>query len=359
MQYREVDILAKETVADSGTKSIDLDVTDPVTELSVGLDLTNGAADVAAHNPTAVITKIEIVDGGTVYASLTGEEVAAIYAYRTGRYPPHWYSETLSEGQWTFLPLRFGRFLGDPLRSFNPAALRNPQLKVTWAKHSQHLTGTIQLTVKARLLSDVAPAPSCLFPKAVRTFTTAGSGVEHTELPTDYPIRTLFVRMWLSGVLPNGALTNFKLDCDAGRFIAFDMSGNDMKDLVESIYPHIWVRQFIEASNADQIQTWMGAAYAGSGAIAGGAYKTQLWCSGNPYAVIYGSDYNNAAFDDQKVEINAMGSLPHNTFAYPFGLPEDPATWFNVAAYRKVDLQLTQAESGGECSILVEQDRPL
>jgi len=359
MQYRNVDILAQETVADSGTKSIDLDVTDPITELTVILDLKNGAAKVDEHLPTDVVTNIEIVDGGTVYASMTGAEAAAIFTYQTGHYPIHWFSETLSENQSATLPIRFGRFLGDPLRNFNPTRLRNPQLKVTWAKNAQHLTAYVKLTVKARLMDGEAGAASCLLTKGVRSFTTAGSGIESTELPTDYPIRNLYVRGYVAGACPRNVLSHWKLDCDEGKFIAFDMSGEDMQNEVERIYGLFEVRQNVQASNADKIQAWLGSVYSGSGAIAGGAYTTQFWASANPYGVIYGSDYNGAAFDDQKVEINGRGSLPHSMFAVPFGLPDDPATWFNAAAYRKVKLILTQGAASADCSILVQQDRPI
>jgi len=359
MQYRQVDILSRENVADSGTKSIDLDVLDPITELAITFDLKNGAADVAAHLPVAAVTRIELVDGGTVYASLTGEEAVAIFAYQTGHYPAHWYSETLSENQSVTIPIRFGRFLGDPLRNFNPAKLRNPQLKITWATDAQHLTAYCYLTVRGRILEGVAGAPSCLLPKAVRTFTTAASGIETTELPTEYPIRTLYVRDWLAGACPRNILSNWKLDCDEGKFIAFDITGENLQREIEDIYGYLEIRQNVEATNADQIQAWLGAAYGGYASIAGGAYKTQVWASGNPYVVVYGSDYNNAAFDDQKVELTCRGSLPHSTFAIPFGLPDDPASWFNAAAYRKVKLLLTQGEADCEASIVVVQDRPL
>jgi len=359
MQYRNVDILAQETVADSGTKSIDLDVLDPITELAVTLDLKNGAAACVAHPPVDVVTKIEIVDGGTVYASLTGPEAVAMFCYQTGHYPAHWYSETLSENQSITIPLRFGRFLGDPLRSFDASRLRNPQLKITWAKNALHLTAYVKLAVRARIMDGVAGAASCLLPKAVRTFTTAASGIEPTELPTDYPIRALYVRSWLAGACPRGILTNFKLDCDEGKFIAFDITGENLQREIEDIYGYLEVRQNLQTSNAQKIQAWLGAAYGGYASIAGGSYTTQFWASGNPYGVIYGSDYNAAAFDDQKVELTSRGSLPHSTFAIPFGLPDDPATWFNAAAYRKVKLNLTQAESDCEASIVLQQDRPI
>jgi len=357
--YRDVDILPKKLVGDSGTETVDIDVTDPITELSITLDLTNGGAKALNRPPQNFISKIEVVDGGTVYASLTGPEAFAVFFYETGHVPVHLFSEVASEAQAVILPLRFGRFLGDPLRNFDPTKLRNPQVKVTWAKDALHLASSLYLTVKAKLLSGVPGASSCLLVNDVRSWTTAASGDEDTELPTDYPIRRLFVRPWLSEPCAANILSRYKIDCDAGKFIPLDMSGWDLQEEIERIFGYAHIRHDIYATNADKKQTWLGYTMGASVATAASGYIANLWCSKNSYGVIYGFKHDGTGMDEQKCEMLVYGCLPHNVFCIPFGLPEDPATWLPATAFKSVKLRVTQAEADATAYIAVQQDRPM
>ena len=359
MQYRDIDILPKKSVGDSGTETVDLDVTDPITELSVTLDLTNGGAKALNKTPVHVITKIEVVDGGTVYASLTGPEAFAAFFYETGHVPVHLLSEVASEAQAVILPLRFGRYLGDPLRNLDATKLRNPQIKVTWAKDSLHLASSLYLTVKGKLLTDVPGAPNALLIKDVRSFTTAASGDEDTELPTDYPIRKLYVRPWVAEPCAANILSHYKIDCDSGKFIPLDMSGWDLQEEIERIFGYAQIRHDIFATNGDKKQTWLGYSMGASVATAASGYIANLWCSKNSYGVIYGFKHDGTSMDEKKCEMLVYGCLPYNVFCIPFGLPDDPATWFPAAAYRKVNLRVTQAEADATAYIAVQQDRPI
>jgi hypothetical protein len=359
MQYRDVDILSSKTVGDSGTETVDLDVTDPITELAVVVGVTNDSSAVDGKIPTNIITKVELVDGGTVLASLTGPELAADFCYNAGRYPPHWYDEQATNGQSVTLPMRFGRFLGDPLRNFDPTRFRNPQIKVTWAKASGHASGSVTLGVRAKLLADVPGASSCLFTKAVRGFTSASSGVEETELPTDYPIRRLYVGAYLQDNVPASILTHFKLDCDGGKFIAFDMGSWAMCEEAERAFGYFHVRQFVKASNGDTKDCWLGNALYAALSAGDPGYISNAIASGNPFAYIWSYSHAGAAASAILFEMGAFGCLPHSVFAYPFGLPDDPSTWLNAGAYRSVKLLLTQGTASCPVSILVQQDRPI
>jgi hypothetical protein len=46
-------------------------------------------------------------------------------------------------------------------------------------------------------------------------------------------------------------------------------------------------------------------------------------------------------------------------FPIQFGDEDDPSTWLNAGAYRKIKLNLTQIFAGLTCTLLVQQDRPL
>ena len=357
--YRDVELRSTAVVSDSGTETIDLDVLDPITELVVYLKLTNHTSHNIGKTPTSIISSIEIVDGGTVYASLSGSAVAAAYFYETGNYPVHGYHEIASWGQDVYLPLRFGRFLGDPARNLDVARMRNPQLKVTWAKDTLHATGTVQLGVRARVMTDVAGAGAALLTKAVRAFTTAGSGVESTELPTDYPIRRLFIQPWALLTPPHYVLSRFKMDCDAGKYIPFDLDIYQWLGLTEPEGGFCTVRQRLVITNQEYRESWIGRTYGGSATSPSTQYMTGCSAALQSSPLIYANLHDGTPSSDLNLECTFWGTYPHNVMSLTFGIPDDPATWFPAAAFRKIALDLTQVSASATCTILVQQDRPM
>lgn len=359
MQYRNVDILASKTVGDTGTETIDIGLLDPITEITVVVGLTNDTSAVIDDTPVEVVSRIEIVDGGTVYASLSGAQAVANYFFDAGRYPPHWFDEVASAGQSLSIPLRFGRFLGDPLRNFDPNRLRNPQIKVTWAKLSGHLSGSVSLAVRAKVMGDVPGAGSCLLTQAVRSFTTAASGIEGTDLPTSYPIRRLMVHPLSGTEVPAYILTHFKLDCDGGKFIPFDLGSWAFLEEGEKQYGYGMVRRRLIVNTGINHDTQWGNCL--SAMLAAGVQGDIVTgnTSGNRACLCYAITHAGGAATAVSTEAQFWGTQPEGTYGYQFGLPDDPATWFNAGAYRRLNLELTQGIASAVCSILVQQDRPL
>jgi len=359
MQYRDVDIQPPMGIVDAGTATIDIDVTQPLTELEVVMALTNAGAQAQDLPISQIVSRIELVDGGTVYASLDGSQAAAGFAYDAGKYPPIWIDQRANQGQNFTFPIRFGRYLGDQLRNFDPTKLRNPQIRITWINNALHLAGSKTLGVRAKIMDGVPGASSCLFTTAVRAFVTVAAGIEVTELPTDYPIRTLYVHPYVIGRASAMVVTNLRLDCDEGKFIAFDRGGWSMCEAVEEIYGCLSVRQAVNVTNGARRETWIGVTH---GCVATTDLATTfanatVW--DDPFVLVMGGDFNGLALANANVTLLATGAVPHGMMAIPFGIPDDPASWLNAAAYRKVKLLLTQGFAGALCTILVQQDRPL
>lgn len=359
MQYRDVDIQPPMAIVNAGTATIDIDVTQPLTELEVVMALTNAGAPTPDLPISQIVSRIELVDGGTVYMSLDGSQLASEFFYKAGKYPPVWMDYRANNGQNFTFPIRFGRYLGDPLRNFDPTKLRNPQIKVTWINNALHLAGSKTLGVRGKIMDGVAGSSQCLFTTAVRAFVTVATGIEVTELPTDYPIRTLYVQPYLVFRAAPIIVTNLRLDCDEGKFIAFDRSGWSMSEAVEEIYGCLQLRITHNLSNGAQPETWIG--------ITHGCYVTpQVFTqnahgltSDNGFVTVQGQDAAHAPLANVDVELIPFGTLPHGMWAIPFGIPDDPASWLNAGAYRKVKLLLTQGLAGALCTILVQQDRPM
>jgi hypothetical protein len=355
MDYREVTILADKVVADSGTETVDLSVTDPITELSVDFKVKNAAAIAEDVPPERCISKIEIVDGGRVYWSTAGLEAVAASVYDKLRWPSSWYYEGASGNQRIWIPLQFGRYLGDEQYNFNPRALLNPQLKVTWAKNTLHITNQVELGVRAKVMQGSSPAGQALLTKSVRSFVTAASGVEPTDIPTDAVIRRLFIGGEFTGTDWGSGLTHCKLDCDLGKFIVFDLDKRKMMSDCENTFGLFGYRKHDYVDAQRYVRSWFGRTYSAHFEASAGDYIINCYTTSS-------DNYYVSAYDADKQQVSDIsgvawvtGSLPQYILCYPFGRVNDPETWFDAKRYGKISLELTQAVASGTARILVQQ----
>lgn len=353
--YREVQIEDDKTLADSGTIGVDLDVKDPITELMVRYYVANEAA--AQHNsaPELTIAKIELVDGGRSLMSAYGETAIAEACFDTGRWPHVDYCEVASYGQYVHIPIRFGRYLGDPEFGFDASRLTNPQLKFTWVDSASYLTGYTKLGVTAKVMQG-GPRPSkCLLWQDVETFTSVGSGVKRVEMPVDRAYRRMLIRAYVQGSLPWSILTHFKFDIGMGEIIPFDLAGSEFEDVCQQHFGPYDYRALIAGDYNETRECWMAGSTSVQSETSEGMHLINTWCSGNPYYYVWTwEDDGDTAQADQLSEVWVRGMYPHNCFPYQFGRPDDPETWFNPTAHRRVDLHLTQGVAAAECTVAVQ-----
>jgi hypothetical protein len=353
-RYRDVQLLDDNPVDDSGTKPIDLNIQQPITELTVDMELTNGASIVHDEPVEKAISKIEITDGGATYFSLTGQEAVAAACFDVGHWPTHRYNESLSEKQRITIPMRFGRWLGDPNFALTPPRLNNPQLKVTWSKASGHLTGSLTLGIWAKVMEDVAAPAQALMWKDVQSFTSAASGDIDVKLPHDYPYRRALIRAYKSDTIPTNILTNFRLDCDAGRFTPFDLNVKEFRYIMQNFFGPYMLKKMDRVSQNSYHQTWMaGDTFASLATETVGNYP-QAWATGS---IMY--QQVEAVTADIRAEALIWGYMPHSCFAWQFGDPDTPETWFPTKDYAEEILWLTQGAASATVSVAVQQPRPL
>lgn len=359
MNYREVEILADKTVADSGTETIDINVTDPITEMFVDFKVTNEAQvceDVPAERE---ISKIEIVDGGKVYWSTAGLEAMAVSTYEKRRWPTVWLYEGSGGNQRAMIPLQFGRYVGDEQFSFNPRALRNPQLKVTWTNNALHATAQTQLGIYAKVMEGVSAAAQALMVKSVRTFTTAAAAVEPTDLPVDRPIRRLFIGGELEQYSITSLISQYKLDCDAGKLVVFDLGYRKMTHRCEADFGFFDYRKHDFLDSSRYVQAWMGRTMAAQGQASAGNITINLYTTSSDryYVSVYDAAGDPAT--DVSASVWVYGSFPQNILCYPFGRENDPESWFNPAQYGQVKLELTTPIADAAARILAQQVVPI
>lgn len=358
--YREVELLARKTVGDSGTETIDINVDEPITELSVRFRVQNDPAQADEVPPESVVSKIELVDGGRVYASLNGYEASAMAWYDKGKWPAHNYSAQSSESQYVEWPFQFGRYVGDPEYAFSPTRLLNPQIKVTWAIDTLHLTAVSTLEVNAKVMQGVTAPSKALLTKVIRSWSTAAAGIEEVDLPTDYPYRRLYFRTFENQVYLGNQWTNFRLECDVGKLIVFDVEDDEMANLMARLWGYAEYSEYLVADNGAYAQSHLGfcdfAAFT--------SMITNMNVCGIPtlpgYVRLHVRQISDGAIsNDVKTAALFRGYAPENTYCYPFGRRDDPTTWFNAARYGSIKLKITEADAGGAASVFIQQPIPL
>jgi len=359
VHYREVVLEDDKTLADSGTETFDLNIRDPITELILKYRVKNAGAVAADVPPEKTISKIEIVDGGQTYLSMTGYEAVAVACYDKGFWPPHWYAEVASSNQRISIPLQFGRFVGDREFGFDPTKLNNPQLKFTWAKDTLHATGEVSLGIIAKVMEGVGSPGRCLLTKAVESWTGGASGVKKVDLWSDYPYRRIFARSYLYGSTLANLYSHLKLSCDADKLVIFDCDSAEFQDILRTFFRPFQVRKMdsFETGAIDYKNCHVDGRTTCQGSVGTQYLNSMFWASGANY---YSMRVVDAAGAETacNVQVLITGEFPHATYCYQFGLADDPDSWFNAPSYKDIDLNLTEGGAAAN-SVLVQQPRSL
>jgi len=354
-KFREIQIEDDKGIGDSGTETIDLNVKDPITALIVRFKITNAAQACPNVPPEKSITKVEIVDGGKTLWSLNGQESVGAAVYGLGKWPSHWYAGNTSYNQHIKFPLLFGRYLGDEEFAFSPGKFLNPQLKITWAADALHLTTGKTLGVTARVMDGLAPPTQALMWKQVEAWTTVGTGVKKVDLPVDLIIRNLMVRLFETTTTPPSIVSHYKLDCDLGEFIPFDLDQDEFRDILKLADGPFTNRQMGEIASGEYVQTWLGDTYGCGGDQGSKEYITSIVTWNWHRALVHAVLHDGTAAPTLGFEYTPVGYLPHNCFLYRFGRREIPETWFPAREYGEIALKLTEAVASCDASVSVQQ----
>lgn len=191
-----------------------------------GLDIivrnTNGATSNLLASLLDTIEHIRIVaDGNDYLYNLTGYENFLMHWQKFGRPPTLNYSEYLSEVQELHIPLRFGRYLGDPLFGLDLSKEANTQLQLDYnmaAVNSVGATGFLDGSTEISIIAYMTPRTKVpgfkgfLSPRELRTFTSGASGDEYIDIHSSWPISAVGAYVRESGVAPHTNVTHFHLN---------------------------------------------------------------------------------------------------------------------------------------------------
>jgi len=344
MKYRTATILAEESATTPATKTIDLDLVNPVSKLQIVFKPTNSNQTLIGH-PALCLTKVEVVDGSEVIFSASGKELRAAAYYGRGKDFIDVLDYNISSECMFEAPIYFGRYLNDPELALDPSRFRNLQLKIT---HNLALGGatptTATLAVFASLFDEKVITPrGCLMTKEIFSYLPVANEHKYVDLPTDHPYRLILVGGDSAGKMPMWRMKQLKLSEDHDRKLP--LPATDVDDLLQGV-----LEMFppIEDHIIAQIETtgtvlYMTAGYEGSavGSSYGGTEKAIGFGNGGGGTI---TGYSESA---TTFWAHTKGWCPHNFVALPLGDKNDLADLYDVRELKNLRLDVLADSSPG------------
>lgn len=357
--YRLATILSEKTMGASGTETIDIKESTPISRITLQLRATNNGNTPTEH-PAEIVSKIELVDGSNVLYSLSGKQARAVAIWGTENQPSdHTYFNDDVQNINDF-HMYFGRYLWDPDFALDPRKFKNLQLKVTYTRAAGGCSpDALTFAVYGDIFDEKLVAPrGFLVSKQIYSYTGAASTWEYIDLPTDYTYRQILVEARYTAVGPDAVVNKIKLVEDNGRKVPIDeTSVSSYLKLIAEQYPPLTEWSVINPGTAGQKGYCM-ISYNGVGTIAGReatavGYGSITEIQGGTYAAIA----NAAGF----FGVNIIGWIPHGIF--PLMITGDknvPTDWYNPSRIGSLQLQCYGGSSAASTTtaIIIQQLRP-
>jgi len=362
MKFREYLQESRIDIGTSGTKTYDLDYEDPITQLDLYFEGTNGATYNIASPFERCISKIELVDGGEVLWDLPGEVAFAAFCTDNEGVPYAEREETGNGSVRQQIPIRFGRYLWDEQFAFSPRAFRNPQLKFTFneaAVNTAGATGYVSdswtFTLGVRLMEDFGAPGKFLSYRTVESFTSAGTGARRIEMPVDRPIRYLICRAYEAGVALYTSITNHKLSENGGKFVPFDLATRDFMNRHCETFKPIVLGGLVALADATTSETWVGIPLQGHVTTTTNNMITAARFY--IYSQLYGRqcDDTGASVSYRDAHCTVLGWGLHNTLMYAFGDRMKPEHWYVPPSGGKLDYFVTDGDADADVDVCVQQ----
>lgn len=357
MRMRYAELLAdQDLTAGAGTEIVSIRGKDVISAIVVRFYGTALSTTISEH-PASNITKLELVEDGRPIYSLTGQcaEAMDFYGFPSPRVNRIYYRN----GQpWvTLAVIRFGRFIGDRELALDPKHLGNLQLKISFDENLANTSATANSCfVKAVLFAEDEPTPmGFLMTKEVKTYTPSANSWEYTELPTDFPLRTLAIQCRKTGTRFGSTVADLKLDEDNDKRIPFE----DKASILAQVYASVW------GWYQEHIVAYVGTSPTGvyitpgldvavgagvMGALKSSEVELGVGCLMNV------ARETSAGY----VQLNIGGWLPHHVLALPMGDRNTPEDWADLTNVDSLRLSLKGGASLGASDtfrIITEQLR--
>jgi hypothetical protein len=243
MKFRQVQLLAAESIMTAGTKVIDINIKDVISRLTIIVIGTNSNSTPIGH-PTQIVKQVDLVDGSNVLHSMRGCYTAGVAFYGTGIQPHTFLNYYTGAKPKAMIPIYFGRELWDQELALDPGAFNNLQLKI---EHNYALGGCTLSACTIEVWADVFDdrpdgIKGFLMAKSHWTKTLVQSTTDYIDLPTDHPIRLVMPAASSKTEEPNVNIAEFKLSEEQDKRVLIECNAKQALKLFEANYP-IWNEQ--------------------------------------------------------------------------------------------------------------------
>jgi len=351
--YRIATLLAPESNATAGTKTIDIDVRKPISRISIANKVTSAGTVLTAH-PAGDISKIELIDGSTVLHSLDGYECQALNHYNRKAPLNCFLTDVSSVQTWQVFDLDFGRWLYDPSYAWDPTRYINPQLRITHNYRTADAAAsasTLEVYAHAFDKKSVTPV-GFLMAKEHRAYTCGSEGtIEPVDLPIDKTIRQLLVRAAAADYLPWQGANKLKLSENSDAVVPMEIQTSAWLKHINSMYPRVVEPAAIAVNQTARdiypMADWQ-LAFDLTPITVTNILAMEAVNKCSPVAL------DTTASDNYTGTIS--GVQPHSAFPVPFGDPMNPDDWYNLAGIDKLKLDITAGSAGtnGTVKVVVE-----
>ena len=342
-KYRQATLYPNTSAATAMTETIDLDVTDPITKIWAVFKATSAGTEQTAH-PAGNVTKIEVVDGSTVIASVSGKECQALDFHNSKWMPNNYVADGSGVMHYATFNLNFGRFLWDTNLALDPTKFRNPQLKVT---HNYQIADTsasaATLEAYALLFDEKKISPmGYLRPTSVYTYTNGASGsIESIDVPRDLPIRQMVIRSYGDGYFPWHGAYHMKISENGGARVPFDIDTMPWLNIIKQMYPEATEGCYLDA-NTTARHLYCAPTFTVKPSLiavtAGSVVTSTPVNSAVPLHIVVSADGYVYGF--------TQGWCPHYAFPIPFGDQSDFNDWYDPRPLGALKLDITAGGGG-------------
>ena len=250
----------------TGTATYDLPERDYLDEILLTAWSTPTAVTHPALPLTDAITKVQVIDGGTVIKSLTGNQARALQMIHGDNcLAGEDWAKNAVEG-WTTFRIPLGGILDGNKFAPDMSVFSNPQIKITW---DYSITTTefgmscdadaapaMKFSVLAKMLRDGAPVThGYLRSQQIYEFTQSASSTTVTEIPRKYPIVGIGIEAGYDNKDFADDVEEVKLDFDNGSWIPFHFYEGEIGSIQQAwfnnCFKYSWLAEMIDAEELD------------------------------------------------------------------------------------------------------------
>lgn len=226
MYYREVVVQDAMAIVGAQTITRDINITEPISKLSVIYRKTNTDSVPVAH-PGAMMIGIDVMDGADILFSMPGQEAQAMAMFTDNKQIGSIINYVNGQGSTQTAEIKFGRWLYDEMLALDPKRYNNLQIKcqITPALGGAGgANGTLEIYAHCFDEKVIEPI-GFLYNKEIYSYLPVANTWHYVDLPTDYPIRAVMFGAPHCEDGPQFNIQHFNLKENQGKHVLVD---NDM-----------------------------------------------------------------------------------------------------------------------------------